>query len=49
MAYDSKFLSIVKVFEIWHHYLKDCKYEVLILRNYNNLQCIIDPKSLSFK
>ena len=30
-------LFIIKIFKIWPHYLKDFKYKVLIITNYNNL------------
>ena len=48
-TYHGELLAIVKVFKTWKHYLKDCKHEVLILIDYNNLQCFIDTKNLSFK
>ena len=41
-------LAIVKTFKIWLHYLKDCKYKIFILTNYNNLHWFRDTKSLSF-
>ena len=46
-THDGKFLAIVEIFKTWRHYLKGCKYEVLILTNYNNFRCFIDIKSLS--
>ena len=36
-THDSKLLAIIKAFKIWRHYLKGCKYKVLMLTNYNNL------------
>ena len=44
---DSKLLAIVKVFNMWRHYFKSCKDEVLVLTDYNNLQRFLDTKSLS--
>ena len=31
----------------WHHYLKGCKHEVLVLTDHNNLHRFMDTKSLS--
>ncbi len=36
-TYDGKLLAIVEVFKTWRHYLEDCKHEVLVLTDYNNL------------
>ena len=36
-TYDNKLLAIIKVFKTWKHYLKDSKYKVFILLDYNNL------------
>ena len=47
-TYDEELLAIVEVFKTWRHYLKGCKYEVLILIDYNNLRQFMDTKSLSF-
>ena len=44
---NGELLTIVKAFKMWHHYFEDCKYEVLILINHNNLRCFMDTKSLS--
>ena len=46
-TYDGELLAIVKAFKTWHHYLKDCKHEVLIFTDHNNLRCFINTKSLS--
>ena len=46
-TYDGKLLAIIEVFKRWRHYLKGCKYEVLILTDHNNLQRFMDTKSLS--
>ena len=44
---DGELLAIVEAFKTWRHYLEDCKYEVLVLTNYNNLRQFMDIKSLS--
>ena len=46
-TYDDELLAIVKAFKTWRYYLKGCKYEVLVLTDYNNLHCFMDIKSLS--
>ena len=46
-THNSKFLAIVKAFKIWHHYLENCKYNVFILTDLNNLCHFMDTKSLS--
>ncbi len=48
-TYNGEFLAIVKTFKIKRHYLENCKHEVLILTDHNNLQCFIDMKSLSYR
>lgn len=48
-THNGKLLAIIKVFKTWNHYSKDCKYQVFIFPNNNNLQHFIDIKSLSFK
>ena len=48
-TYNSKLLAIVKVFKIWHHYLKGCKHKIFVLTDHNNLSRFMDTKSLSFK
>lgn len=40
--------AIIKVFKTWRHYLEDCKSEVIVLTNYNNLRQLMDTKSRSF-
>ena len=48
-TYNNEFLAIVKAFKTWQHYLKDCKYEILILTDHNNFYRFINIKSLSFR
>ena len=47
-THDQELLAIVEVFKTWHHYLQGCKYEILVLIDYNNLRRFMDTKSLSF-
>ena len=42
-------LAIIEVFKSWKYNLKDCKYEILIFTNHNNLQDFMDTKDLSSK
>ena len=46
-TYDGKLLAIVEVFKTWRHYLKSCKYEILVFTDHNNLCRFMDTKSLS--
>lgn len=46
---NEKLLNIVKSLKTWHYYLENCKHEIFILTDYNNLCCFIDTKNLSFK
>ena len=46
-THDSELLAIVESFKTWRHYLEGCKYEVLVLTNYDNLWQFMDTKSLS--
>ena len=46
-THDDKLLAIIEASKIWHHYLKNCKYKMLVLTDYNNLCCFMDTKSLS--
>ena len=48
-THNGKFLAIVKAFKIWRHYLEDCKHDVLVLTDHNNLRHFIDTKNLSFR
>ena len=41
-------LAIVEAFKTWRHYLKGYKYNVLVLKNHNNLCRFMDMKNLSF-
>ena len=46
-THNGKLLAIIEIFKTWRHYLKDCKHEVFVLTDHNNLRCFIDTKSLS--
>ena len=46
-THDGKLLAIVETFKTWWHYLEDCKYEVLVFTNHNNLCQFMNKKSLS--
>ena len=46
-THNGELLAIVEAFKTWRHYLKDCKHEVLVLTDHNNLRWFIDTKSLS--
>ena len=48
-TYDKELLAIIEVFKTWRHYLEGCKYEILILTNYNIFQRFINTKNLSFR
>lgn len=48
-TYDVKLLTIIEAFKTERYILKNCKYEVFILTNYNNLYQFIDRKNFSFK
>ena len=45
--HDGELLAIVEAFKTWRHYLKDCKHEVLVLTQHNNLCNFMDTKSRS--
>ncbi len=46
-THNQEFLAIVEAFKTWRHYLKSCKYQVLVFTNYNNLYQFMDTKNLS--
>ncbi len=46
-THDGELLAIVEVFKTWRHYLEDCKYEILVFTDHNNLQYFMDTKILS--
>ena len=48
-THNSEFLAKVKSFKTWRHYLKSCRFKILVLTNYNNLCRFRDTKKLSFK
>ena len=37
-THDQELLAIVEAFKTWRHYLEDCRYEVLVLIDHNNLR-----------
>ena len=47
-THNGELLAIVKVFKTWRHYLEDCKYEVSILTDHNDLYRFMDTKNPSF-
>ena len=48
-THDSELLAIVEAFKTWCHYLKSCKYKVLVITDNNNLCRFMDTKSFSFR
>ncbi len=46
-THNQELLAIVEAFKTWHHYLEDCKYEVFVFTDHNNLRQFMDTKSLS--
>ena len=48
-THDGKFLTIIKAFKTWRHYLESSRHEVLVLTDHNNLCWFMDTKSLSSK
>ena len=46
-SHDGKLLAIIEVFKTLQHYLKGCKYMVLVLINHNNLCRFMKTKNLS--
>ena len=47
-THDGELLAIVEIFKTKRQYLEGCKHKVLVLTDYNNLQCFMNTKSLSF-
>lgn len=47
--HNGKLKVIIEAFKTWLHYYKDCKHQVFILTNYNNLRHLIYRNNLSFK
>ena len=47
-THNGELLAIVIAFKTWRHYLENCKHEVFVLTDYNNLRRFMDTKSLSF-
>ena len=48
-TYDNKLVTIVEIFKTWHYYIKDCKNNVFVLKDYNNLYRFMIKKNLSSK
>ena len=46
-THNGKFFAIIEVFKTWRHYLEDCKHEILVFTDHNNLLRFMDMKSLS--
>ena len=46
-THNGELLAIIEAFKTWRHYLEDCKHEVLVLTNHNNLCRFMETKSLS--
>ncbi len=46
-THDQEFLTIMKAFKHWWHYLKNSYYFIEILTNHNNLQEFMNVKSLN--
>ena len=45
--HNAELLAIIEAFENWCYYLNGCKYELLVMTDYNNLRRFMDTKSLS--
>ena len=48
-THNGKLLAIVKAFKTWRHYLQNCKHELFVLTDHNNLYYFIDTKNLSLQ
>ena len=46
-THNGELLAIVETFKTWRHYLKNCKHEVFVLTDHNNLCRFMETKSLS--
>ncbi len=46
-THDQELLAIVEAFKTWRHYVKCCKYEVLVLTDYNTLCPFTKTNNLS--
>ena len=46
-THNGNLLANVKAFKMWCHYLEDCKYEIFVFTDHNNLRRFMDTKSLS--
>ena len=47
VTHDQKLLIIVNAFKIWRHYLKEAKYEIIVMCDHNNLKYFMTIKSLT--
>ncbi len=45
--HNSELSAIIEVLKTLKHYLEDCKLEVLMFLDHNNLQCFMDMKNLN--
>ncbi len=45
-THNQKLLTIVEAFKTWYHYLEDCKYEIFVFTNHNNLCQFMNTKKL---
>lgn len=43
-TYEQKLLAIVNPFKTWCHYVKGCKFEILIFTDHNNFCRFINPR-----
>ena len=43
-AHDRELLAIIEVLKHWQHYLKECRYPVIVKSDHVNLQAFIDLK-----
>lgn len=47
--HNQELLVIIKVFKTWHHYLRNCKYEILVLSDHNNFCGFMDNKEFELQ
>ena len=46
VIHDQKLLTIVNVFKVWKHYLKEFTHKIIVLCDHNNLKFFMSSKSL---